>query len=743
MHVPSKRILCALMILCGAVSSVLCLYRCAAPRIALSGWEIAVEPSGDSFTVKNAGTGVILSDCIMGKSTDEGSRPLTGLKASRKKDGILMEASLPEPASWFFRITKDSLILETDIAGAFMMGNAPAGENRFPARMESQDNGIMMTALGRIAATPLHCLFDKKADIMILFPDACRFVRNASDENLMAVSFPVVKSAAIILIPDYYVRVLGLKSYQPQPERFKTAPVAWSSWYCYYMGTTEEDMVRETNALAEHLLPYGLQYVQLDACYTLGNDANYLQWTKTTFPKGGKWLFQYIASKGLKPALWVNVYGSNYALAEMAPKYPENFYLRDKNGRLSGACCTGDTTEARLDYTNPAVIETHLKPMFRVLKNEWGLKYLKDAGWGTWMDYYEENRSMAYDSTRGSREVYQEVQEALRETVGEDFYIGGCAMHEIDLCFGIFDGSRTGGDDNAVWYPEREGDMSMQTYFNSLFGANYLNNIVWQCDPDAAMVRNPLTLDEGRTIVTAMGLTGQLYMASDFMWKLPPKKMDLYQKTMPTTRIVPVDLYPYRIKNNKRNGVVWCCPSVREYPRAIDLKVNNVSGAYDVVGIFNWEDKPSTKTISLSADLGLEAGKYLVFDFWEETLLDIAVDPISTNLPPHGCRALVIRPLLSRPQFLTTSRHITGTVGVQALSWDDAGKTLSGAMEIVPGKPYSLFIHVPEGLRPLRVDSKAELLYQKQSGELLEITFSGATPEKDKSLVAWSVVFTS
>ena len=79
----------------------------------------------------------------------------------------------------------------------------------------------------------------------------------------------------------------------------------------------------------------------------------------------------------------------------------------------------------------------------------------------------------------GSRKAYVAAQKALRETLGPDVFINGCAMHEVGLCFGIFDGSRTGGDDRAVWYPEKGRGMSMQTFFHSLFGTNYLNNITW------------------------------------------------------------------------------------------------------------------------------------------------------------------------------------------------------------------------------------------------------------------------
>ncbi|MBE0460666.1 MAG: hypothetical protein IBX60_03415 [Candidatus Aminicenantes bacterium] len=718
------------------------LSSCASPTLNYNGWEITPDAKREVLNISQEDLGILMKDIRLAIKEEGKVLMLTEWSVESEKDELTISTKSPKNTTWKFKIDDKTLHIICSSEGAILQGITPASETRIPARIESQDNGILYTSLGLVSSKNIHCLFDRQTDTMIQFPEASKFKRNTSDENLMDITFPVREDTEIFLITDYYINVLGLKFYKPAPERFKNAPVGWSSWYCYYMGTTEADVVKETDALAKYLKPYGLEYIQLDACYTRGEDANYLEWTKSTFPKGGKWLFQYIKDKGLKPALWVNIYGSNYAKAECADKYPENFYLRDKNGNLSGACCTADKTVVRLDYTNPEVIEKHLKPMFRILRDDWGLTYLKDAGWGTWMDYYEDNKEMAYDPSRGSREVYVEVQNALRETLGPDIYILGCAMHEVGLGFGIFDGSRIGGDDKAVWYPEKQGGMSMQTYFHSIFGGNYLNNITWHCDPDAAMVRNPLTLEEARTIVTSIALTGQLYMASDFMGRLPMKKLDLYRKTIPPTHVVPIDLYPYKIESNKKNDVVWCCPKVKEFPRAIDLKVNGKSGIYDVVALFNWEDEEASKTISISEDLGLEAEtEYVIFDFWNQTLKDIALDEITCSIPAHGTCVYVIRSLLDRPQLLATSRHITGTVSVKEVSWDASKSCLKGASEIVKDDPYSLFIHVPDGMAVSRINADTEILYQKMINGLLEVKFAADFNEGDKKTINWEIEF--
>jgi len=334
------------------------------------------------------------------------------------------------------------------------------------------------------------------------------------------------------------------------------------------------------------------------------------------------------------------------------------------------------------------------------------------------------------------------VQEAVRKTLGPDVYINGCAMHEVGLCFGIFDGSRTGGDDRAVWYPKGRSRTSMQTYFHSLFGANYQHNITWFCDPDTVMVRNPLTLDEGRTIVSSIALTGQLYMASDFMGKLPPRKLDLYRKTIPTTPIVPIDLYPYRIESNKQEGVVWCCPRVKEFPRAIDLKVNAVSGIYDVVSVFNWADEEQTITIDLEKDLGLDSEKeYLVFDFWNQKLKEIAKNEFASSIPAHGTCVYFVRPVLERPQLLATSRHITGAVSIKKLTWSQQNSTLSGSSQVPEGEPYSIFIHVPEGMTVSKVDADQEILFHKITDGVLEVKFASLPEKEDQNIINWTIIF--
>ncbi len=709
-------------------------------QVKMNGWTLLPNSQNETLTIQNNKLGIVLDQVRFALANGPKLDTLRQWKIQRTKTGVELHFAQPQSATFTLTPTDSTIQVSSSDSHAILLARAPASDARIPARVASQDNGIMMTAMGPISALTIHHLFDRQTDILIEFPAASQLTRSPEDKDILLLRTPIqTKIVLLRLWPDYYDNVVGLAHYKktffkphyiPFPGRFNHAATGWCSWYCYYMNANEKDMVSETNVLAEQLKPYGLEYVQLDACYTRGKDANWLEWTKSLFPHGGKWLFNTITKKGLKPGLWLNAYGANYAKPAMAEKYPENFFLHDKNGHLSGACCTADTTVVRLDYSNPAVIEKHLKPLFTTLVQDWGLRYLKDAGWGTWMDFFEKNRSMAFDSTADSRVIYRKVQEAIRQIMGAKNYIDGCAMHEVGLGFGIYDGSRTGGDDKAIWAPPKgKQGMSMQTFFNSLFGANYLNGICWWSDPDVVMVRSPLTMEEAKTIVTTISLSGQTYMISDFMAKLPDERMTLYKKTMPTLPIHAVDLFPFRTKPT-------CCPKPASYPNALDLKVNGVLGAYDVVGLYNWADRPALKTLRF-ADLGLVPGQsYLIFDFWNEKFLGVFRDSLQADVPTHGVRALLIHEPAGHPQVLATSRHISAAVSLDSVQWDSAKNMLQGTSKTISGATYTLFVYVPNGFTLKKVEANADVLFHTQDGQLLKVAFHG-----QEEPIQWELVF--
>lgn len=759
------------------------------------GWHIRAHPAKENITVLHDKLGVVLTDVGFSIARDGRLVALTNWTVSSDRNRLTVCTSNPDSVIWIFVLSDKGVDISASIPDGVIMGKAPASDARIPARIASQDNGIIHTSLGLVSAQGIYCLFDRVNDIMIQFPEGSELTRNPADQEMMDVSFsllpgrgskgrggrthrgrPITQEVEISLISDYYTAELGLDVYKPYfpqyPDKrpFRTAPTGWLSWYCYYMATNQEDMVKETDALAETLKPYGLEYVQLDACYTRGEDANWLEWTKDAFPQGGRWLMHYIKNKGLKPGLWVNAYGANYRKPAFADKYPENWFIHDKWGRVAGACCTADSTVVKLDYSHPEIIAKHVRPLFHTLIEDWGVEYLKDAGHGRWIWTYEENRSRAFDPSVSGWEAYWAVQAHIREIMGPKRWIMGCdaegGADRYSLGFGTFDSAFNIYEDAyAAWEAKRWGDVAVgiKMHLGTIFSANYLNDIVLYNDPDATMVRPPLTMDEARTDVSTIALTGQTYMISDLIsdlsaeraarikadtpWgrdypelvsQITPERIALYKQTMPATDITPIDLFPYKSKAEYAPLPVGF-PSVEAFPRAMDLKVNAPSGVYDVVAIYNWADQASDKSISLT-DLGLDTDmRYLVFDFWNQEFVGMVNGHLAVKVQPHGVRVLTVRPWNDQPQLMATSRHITGAYSIQTLKWDASVLSLSGKSLSVPGEPYSLYVFLPEGTVVAGVRTNAGQLTHAVSEEgVLNVTFQG-----QEEPVEWTISFTN
>ncbi|NPA37742.1 MAG: hypothetical protein GXO47_12935 [Chlorobi bacterium] len=754
----------------------------------INNWDIRIDSQEGRIDLSNAELGDVFSNVNL-FSGRNGNKCLKNWSVE-KKDTILRVTTKDPVTVWLIKFSKNGVDFSTTEGNTFIRGTAFAPERRIPARVAEQDNDIIYTQMGFVSATNIHNLFDMDSDIMIRFPESCSLKRNVGNNKLMNVTTPVVSGSEIELVPGYYDNVIGLSKYSavsnnsynnvtitpesveniskdssklfiphyiPISDRFRSAPTGWSSWYCYYMYPTEESLFAETKAIAQKLKPYGLKYIQLDAAYTRGAEANWLNWNKELYPSGGKAWFRYVRKNGLVPGLWMNVYGANYTKPSMADSYPDNFFLKE-NGKLIRACCSSDSTLKCLDYSNPAVFEKHLSPLMDTLINSWGLGYLKAGGGGKWMDKYEKNRKDAFNPDLKSRDVYRKVLSLLREKLGDDRYILGCSLHEIGVGFGYFDGSRSGLDDYANWYGENHASTGMQSFFNTIFTNAYLNGIVWLTDPDDVMVRDPLTMEEGKTIVSTLSLSGQAYIVSDYIaeftaerkskfinseydinWAknypdfvkpLQEEKLELYKRTLPAMPIRAMDLYPYQTEPK-------FFQLTKHFPKALDLKVNSASGAYDVVALYNWQDVDTIKAIDLYNDLGLEKdADYVAFDFWDSKLINVKNGKIEQFIPKHGTKALIIRQKQDHLFLMAVSRHLTSAYSIKKYNWNKTDKVMSGSSVVVPGDEYNLYAYIPEryGMKNLKVKGTADVEVKKTEPNLVVLTF---TPEYD--FIDWSI----
>jgi hypothetical protein len=228
-----------------------------------------------------------------------------------------------------------------------------------------------------------------------------------------------------------------------------------------------------------------------------------------------------------------------------------------------------------------------------------------------------------------------------------------------------------------------------------------------------------------------VALSGQLNLSSEWLPGLPPERLDILKRTMPSHGLKPrpVDLFDEPLPR------IWLLSDTRRAPRR------------DVVGLFNWSDTNATFDTSLER-LGLPAnGAYVAFDFWSNELLAPIKDRLNVAVPARSCRILAVRPALDRPQLLSTSRHVTqGIVDVLAEQWNRGRKTLAGRSQVVANDPYELRVVLPATGQPWSV-ARAELSAADQAtgatirvaetGGLVRVTIHTATSRE----VGWILRF--
>jgi hypothetical protein len=785
--------------LASALPAVAAAFLCWTPASAIEppgtaltreGWTIATDTDRGRLTIKHERLGTILRDVQLNLEAGGTLSELKQWKTETSGPGRLVVRTPLPATTWTFEPTGDCLKISSTAPGAVLTGQVLVSKTRRLVRLLDPDGvpvtwqgtgevagsyGGSMTrnpsflprenpecmyfALGQVTGSVFHSLFDQDTDTAIRFTEQTRFLSRHPGADWLEAIMPLPGPGLVRLVPEYYTRTLGVPYYVPLDDSiFSRAPMGWCSWTSYYGDVTEDAIVKNVDWLAEYLKPYGFQYVQIDDGYDRGpKEGHYWieHWDKSKFPRGPQWIAGYIKSKGLRPGLWL-VPNSYVGAVETHP----DWYLRDRQGKI-----IQDYGTPALDSSHPEVLD-FLKKLFGTLGG-WGFEYYKFDGEHALPKYappVDLNRLHA--KTADPLAVYRHRLEVIRQAVGPDTFIEGCPAGTSLNGIGFFNSYFNGHDVYNNWH-------GMYALFSSINANAFLNRVVVYVMPgegmelgerisvDEARQKRPadvvetartredpmigfgVTTAEARTLVSLVALSGVAYPLAGVMPELPPERLPLLQRTMPTMPIAPMDLF------SRGTDVDWdtfkhiCADDyIHNYPEVLDLKVEAKSGTYDVVALPNWRSSPVSKAVSLTRQLGLNAGeKYVAFDFWNQKLLGVVSDRMSVEIEGHDTRVVLVHPFLNRPQLIGTSRHITGVFSIQDLSWDTANNTLQGLSEIVPGEDYTLFIHLPPSAPS---DAKPSALIggnqiparQEKNGNLLSVSFRGT-----ESPVAWQIRF--
>lgn len=317
---------------------------------------------------------------------------------------------------------------------------------------------------------------------------------------------------------DDPVAALGRSAAESARDLPAAVPAGWCSWYELFSRVTEDDVLANLEALRATVDPADAPWVQIDDGFQRAAG----DWdTNGKFPHGHRWLTDRIRAAGFRPGLWLAPFAVTRS-SGIPSAHPEWLLLDDVGQPLQTDLqpAWGGQSYA-LDASQRAVRD-FLRELARTAVQDWGYEYLK-------LDFLHYG-ALGTRPERGAspHEALRAGLRALREGAGRTFLLGcGAPLQHSQ---GLFDGMRIGQDVDASWDGIQPGVRA------ALLRAG-LHRHAWLNDPDALVVREPLTLDEARGWASVVALSGGMTLASDDLPRLPAERRAILQRTMPVAPI--------------------------------------------------------------------------------------------------------------------------------------------------------------------------------------------------------------
>lgn len=550
---------------------------------------------------------------------------------------------------------------------------------------------------------------------------------------------PKQKTQSEILAIGYFKDArLGLEAWANAVARvyniqLPPQPVGYCTWYSdKHNGASDEKHLAELGEFAaQHLKPFGFNFVQIDDGWQLGEKLNGPKKNFTDFnakgpyPSGMKATADALKRLKITPGLWFMPFAGTHNDPWFADK--QDWFVK-RAGEPSGSGTPYDTSwgGTSLDMTNPQA-QKYLREIVRRISKEWGYKYFKMDGLYTGIGakqvyvnagYKEDDFGDAAfaDAKKTPIEAFRDGLRLVRSAAGRDVFFLGCTMTQNMRSFGgsigLVDAMRIGPDNNGSW----KGWAGVSPVFGSRY--YFLNRRIWHNDPDPFYLRASIPLEEARTIASWPTITGQLNSSSDWLPDLPIERLEILKRTMPSHQATarPLDLFE------------------NELPRLWQVSDESSGVRRDLLALFNWGEEAADFNVVLARGDLQSDREYVAFDFWSNAFVAPFKGSLKITIPAHGCRILSLRAMQNRPILLSTSRHITqGIVDIKSEKWDAASHTLFGQSEVVAGDLYELRLYAPPGWK---VNATGDWQVT-QNGSEVRVSL---TPTKN-GLLNWKVSF--
>ena len=209
----------------------------------------------------------------------------------------------------------------------------------------------------------------------------------------------------------------------------------WCSWFVYYGGVSEAEVLKNAEFIAKELKPYGMEWVQIDDGFYRAFGA----WEgNERFGRGMKHTADEIRKLGLRPGLWI----APYAVSEAAPiarAHPEWLAHRGDGTLQKIEQAHAGQAQYILDITHPGARQW-LGDLLKTITHDWGYDFIK-TDFVEWTLLAQEQ---FHDPTITKAQAYRLGDSIMRDAMGPDRHFLDCGPGNEAV--GLIDSMRIGLD---------------------------------------------------------------------------------------------------------------------------------------------------------------------------------------------------------------------------------------------------------------------------------------------------------
>lgn len=371
-----------------------------------------------------------------------------------------------------------------------------------------------------------------------------------------------------------------------QKRAFLPPTMGWSSWNTFALNINEDVICGQADEMVKKGLDkVGYQYVNIDDGYWDGRDANgNLRINATLFPKGMKYVADYIHSKGLKAGIYSDA-GDNTCGSE-GGKRPYGL-----NVGLAG----------------------HEYQDCKLYFNDWGYDFIK-------VDYCG-GAHMGLDEQKQYTKISDAIKRCEKET-GRRIVYNVCRWAYPGTWISrVADSWRTTGDIYDAW-KSYEGIIRENLYIQAYTGGGHYN------DMDMLELGRSQSLDEDRTHMAYWCITSSPLLIGCDLRTLSDASLGLLKNT--DLIAMNQDVLGLGAPVAQRQGDV--------YVVAKDMKT--LHGSQRAVVVMNLTDRRQTINVDLRA---LQfTGQVAVHDCFTKADTKVSGATMSVTVPAHGSQAYLI-----------------------------------------------------------------------------------------------------